>query len=66
MDLLSILWPEYGLDNREIMGGLNEEEEGNLIHNIHEKIRYFILILTDEKSSYLAKTLSLYTIFTPT
>ena len=29
MDLLSILWPEYGLDDGGIEGGLNEEEEGN-------------------------------------
>jgi hypothetical protein len=32
MDLLSILWPEYGLDDWGIEDGLNEEEgeeEGN-------------------------------------
>jgi hypothetical protein len=37
-----------------------------LIHNMNEEICYFILILRDEKSSYLAITPSLYTIFTPT
>jgi hypothetical protein len=37
-----------------------------LIHNMHEKIWYFILILTDKKSSYLSVTLPFYTIFTLT
>jgi hypothetical protein len=27
MDVLSILWPEYGLDDGGIKVGLNEEEE---------------------------------------